>query len=179
MNKNDVFYFGYVAAKHGLKGDLLLKLDVDDTSNYKNIDSLFVEVNKNLMPLFISKINFAKQNEAIITCEDVGDVKQFVGCSVYLAIKHLPKLEGDKFYYHEIIGYKVTDKAYGEIGVLQTVLEYPHQQIFSIKHLGKEILVPVVDEFIDRVDKANKHLYLSAPEGLIDLYLGNNKEEEE
>ena len=38
---------------------------------------------------------------------------------------------------------------------------------------GTEILVPVIDEVIKRVDREEKKLYISAPNGLIDLYLGD------
>jgi 16S rRNA processing protein RimM len=35
----------------------------------------------------------------------------------------------------------------------------------------KEILVPVIDPVIKKVDRENKTIYIDAPNGLIDLYL--------
>jgi len=179
MTKDDVFYLGYIASKHGLNNSVLVKLDVDNAAQYATVDGVFVELNKALVPLFISKAKVGKNNELIVELEDVSDIKSFIGCSVYLPLEQLPTLEGNKFYFHEVIGYAVTDKIYGEIGFIETVLDYPHQQIFSIKHQGKEILIPIVDDFILEVNKTSKTILLNAPEGLIDLYLNNSKHDEE
>ena len=84
----------------------------------------------------------------------------------------LPKLEGNRFYFHEVRGFKVVDSVYGDIGVLQEVIEYPAQPLFQVMKNGTEILIPVIDEVIDRVDRELKTLYITAPNGLIDLYLG-------
>ncbi|MGA9588941.1 MAG: 16S rRNA processing protein RimM, partial [Salegentibacter sp.] len=43
---------------------------------------------------------------------------------------------------------------------------------FEIKNGDKQILIPMNDEFIQKIDKTNKTIYLNTPEGLVDLYLG-------
>jgi len=45
------------------------------------------------------------------------------------------------------------------------------QELLQLDHNGKEILLPISDELILEVDRENKILYISAPEGLIELYL--------
>ena len=47
------------------------------------------------------------------------------------------------------------------------------QPLFQIMKNGVEILVPVIDQVIRRVDREQKTLYIAAPNGLIDLYLGD------
>ena len=37
---------------------------------------------------------------------------------------------------------------------------------------GTEILIPLIDDFIIALDRANKTITLETPEGLVDLYLG-------
>jgi ribosomal 30S subunit maturation factor RimM len=41
----------------------------------------------------------------------------------------------------------------------------------QIDYNGIEILIPAVDEIFETVDRANKVIAISAPEGLIDIYL--------
>jgi len=43
--------------------------------------------------------------------------------------------------------------------------------LFEINRNGKEILIPVNDHFILKVDRTSKIIYLDVPEGLIELYL--------
>jgi 16S rRNA processing protein RimM len=77
-----------------------------------------------------------------------------------------------------VVGYSVIDEYKGDIGKIATVLEFPHQQIFSIMKNRTEILIPIIDEFIVEVDKKNKTIRVKAPDGLIDLYLNPDNEEE-
>ena len=83
----------------------------------------------------------------------------------------LPKLEGDKFYYHEVIGFTIKDKNFGEVGVIKAINDSTAQALFEIDRNGVEILIPMNDEFIVKVDKPNKTIEVETPEGLIELYL--------
>ena len=91
---------------------------------------------------------------------------------MYLPLELLPVLEGNKFYYHEIIGFEVIDAEKGNIGVIKKVLEYPATPLFSIDFKGKEILMPIIDSVIENVDRETKTIYINAPKGLIELYIG-------
>ena len=83
----------------------------------------------------------------------------------------MPQLEEDEFYYNEIIGFKLIDETIGEIGAISDVLEYPTQAVIQVMKDGKEILIPIHDDIIQKVDKKAKTLTVKAPEGLIDMYL--------
>jgi len=77
----------------------------------------------------------------------------------------------DQFYFHEIIGYKVIDLNRGEIGVISAINDTTSQALFEIDFNGKQILIPMNDEFIHKLNKEEKQLVVNTPEGLIDLYL--------
>ena len=77
----------------------------------------------------------------------------------------------NEFYFHEIIGYEVQDKRHGFIGCVEEILDRPEQEIIRILKGKKEILVPLTDEMISKIDRKKKILILDTPEGLVDLYL--------
>ena len=60
---------------------------------------------------------------------------------------------------------------HGNIGTLVKVMDLPRQSLLQIAFEDKEILVPLVDEVIMKVDRKKKELHIRAPEGLIDIYL--------
>ena len=95
-----------------------------------------------------------------------------IGTDVYLPLSMLPSLPEDKFYFHEIIGFEVIDAAHGNIGKIVSINDSTAQALFEIEKDGKQILIPMNDEFIEKVDKKNRTLRVITPEGLIDLYLG-------
>jgi 16S rRNA processing protein RimM len=83
----------------------------------------------------------------------------------------LPKLDGNKFYYHEVIGFNVFDINKKYIGKLSSINDSVSQPLFIIDLHGVEILIPMIDAFIYLVDRDSKKLILDIPEGLVDLYL--------
>ena len=90
---------------------------------------------------------------------------------IYLPLDLLPKLEGNQFYFHEVIGFKVIDKNHGEVGVIVSINDSAAQPLFEIEQGDKEIFIPLIDNFIKKVDRENKVIQVETPEGLIDLYL--------
>ncbi len=172
MNIKDCYYLGRVTKPWGTKGQMVLFLDVDSPEDYAGLDSAFVEVKGQLVPYFF-RIDQLNGNRIVVTFEDVAADKaaELAGHDLYLPLDTLPKLEGNKFYFHEVTGFKVIDSEKGDIGTLESVIEYPAQPLFQVMKNGVEILIPVIDEVVDRVDREEKTLYVTAPKGLIDLYV--------
>jgi 16S rRNA processing protein RimM len=83
----------------------------------------------------------------------------------------LPPLTGNRFYYHEVKGYTVMDKNFGNAGIVEEVLEYPHQAVLRVLLRNKEILIPITDDIVLDVDREKRIIHTEAPEGLIELYL--------
>ena len=174
MNKEDCFYLGKIVSKFSFKGEVLVKLDTDDPESFLEMESVFIDMNKNLIPFFIEKSSLQKSNLLRLKFEEITseeDADRILKKELYLPLSFLPELEDDQFYFHEIIGFKVIDKLFGEVGILKGVNDSTPQALFEIEREDKEILVPVNDDFIDKLDKTNKVLYLNVPEGLIEMYL--------
>ena len=168
------FYVGKILKLFASKGALLAYLDVDDPEDYINLESVFVRMNNQLIPFFIENIELRHKNNAVLTFEDVDNPEQasmLTGCEMFLPLDMLPPLTGNRFYYHEIKGFSIIDTIYGEAGIVEEVMEYPHQAVLRINNKGKEILIPISDEIIAEVDRINRTLHITAPEGLIDLYM--------
>ena len=174
MRKEDCFFLGKIVKKYSFKGELLVTLDTDQPEMYTEMESVFVEVNHNLVPFFIESASLHKSRMLRIPFEDVyteAEADDLLGSELYLPLDLLPPLEGNKFYFHEIIGFKVTDLNKGSIGVISGVNDQTSQALFEIDFEGREILIPINDEFIVKLDREAKTISLNTPEGLIDLYL--------
>ena len=174
MRKEDCFFLGKIVKKYSFKGELLVTLDTDQPEMYTEMESVFVELNHNLVPFFIESASLHKSRMLRIQFEDVyteAEADDLLGSELYLPLDLLPPLEGNKFYFHEIIGFKVTDLNKGSIGVISGVNDQTSQALFEIDFEGREILIPINDEFIVKLDREAKTISLNTPEGLIDLYL--------
>lgn len=175
MHKDDCFYLGKIAKKFSFKGEVLIYLDTDEPEMYEDLESVFVEFNKNLVPFFIENAQLHKNDFLKVRFEDVDNEEkadELIGREVYLPLSMLPELEGNKFYYHEVIGFDVIDKRLGNIGKIVSINDSAAQPLFEIDKDGIEILIPMIDDFIVEVNRNNKSISLNTPEGLVDLYLG-------
>ncbi len=174
MNIEDCFYLGKIVKKYSFKGELLIKLDTDEPELYDQLDSVFMMVRNNFIPFFIESSQLHKSNLLRVKFEDVNteeDADSLLKCELYLPLEFLPKLEGTKFYFHEIIGFTVEDTVFGEVGIITGINDSTAQALFEINRDGTEILIPMNDEFIKTLDRDKKIIHVETPEGLIDLYL--------
>jgi len=174
MRKEECFFLGKVVKKYSFKGEVLVKLDTDEPGLYTKMESVFVDINNNLVPFFIEKSSLHKSTLLRVQFEDVYTdeaAENLIGTLLFLPLEQLPKLSETQFYYHEIIGFRVIDKNFGEVGVVKGVNDQTAQPLFIIDRNSKEVLIPLNDDFIKKIDRTNKELHLETPEGLIDIYL--------
>ena len=174
MRKEDCFYLGKIVRKHSFKGEVVVKLDTDEPELYKNMESVYVEFGSNLVPFFIDKSSLHKGNQLRVQFEDVYSEEEadaILKCGIYLPLNLLPKLEGNKFYFHEVIGFTVIDENFGIVGEINHINDKAAQPLFEIDREGKEIYIPLIDEFIKKIDRENKTVEVITPDGLIELYL--------
>ena len=174
MRKEDCFYLGKIVRKYSFKGEVVVKLDTDEPELYKNMESVFVEHGKDLIPFFITESLLQKGNQLRVRFETVDteqDADAIMNSGIYLPLEFLPKLKGNQFYFHEVIDFAVEDVNFGEFGIIKGINDTTAQPLFEIENDGVEILIPMVDDFIKKIDRKKKRVVLQTPPGLIEMYL--------
>jgi len=169
----DYFYLGVVTKTFGYKGQVVIYLDTDEPEKYKTLEAVFIKEEEEMLPYMIEEFNYKGVNQAIVRFTNVDGeaAKNLVKLELYLPLSFLPPLRGNKFYFHEVIGFDVIDQTKGNIGKCVDFMEISRQPVMQIDFHGKEILIPVVDAFFETVDREKKVMIIDAPEGLIDIYL--------
>jgi len=172
--KEECFYLGKIVSKYSFKGELLVKLDTDEPELYSNLESVFVSIGNSLVPFFIKRSSLHRTNLLRVRFEEINDeadADRIMGSELYLPLQFLPKLTGNKFYYHEVIGFTIVDEVHGNIGTVVSVNDSASQALLEAKKDGKDLMIPVNDEIITKIDRPNKTIFVTTPEGLVDLYL--------
>lgn len=174
MNFEGYFYLGKIAKLHGYKGEVSLFLDVTNPSDYNKLERVFVDVDGVLIPFFIDQLKPKNKGFVAVKFQDVNDenaAKKLLKKSIYLPDNELSELDETSFYDHEISGFKVFDEVKGYIGIADTVIDLVSNPLMRIEFEGKEILIPIFDGLISKVDRNKREIHIQAPEGLIDLYI--------
>ena len=171
MNKQDCFYLGKIVSKFSFKGEVLLKLDSDEI-DFKKLKTIFLEIDGAIIPYSIDNIKLHKSSLLRIRFENINNeekANKIIKIKTYLPIKDLPKLNGNKFYYHEITNFMVLDLTLGEIGKVLKVNDQTSQPIIIVINNNSEIMIPLVDDFLIDINRDKKTLTFNLPEGLTTL----------
>jgi len=174
MRKEDCFYLGRIVRKHSFKGEVVIKLDTDEPELYQEMESIFVDLGNNLIPFFIEKSSLHKGNQLRVQFEDIyteEEADAILKSDIYLPLDLLPKLTGNKFYFHEVIGFTIVDEQFGEVGILESINDKAAQPLFEIKNGENEIFIPMIDDFIKKIDREKQQILVATPAGLIEMYL--------
>ncbi|MEH0007186.1 MAG: ribosome maturation factor RimM [Flavobacteriales bacterium] len=168
------YYLGRISRTHGKWGSVLIALNTDQPELYYRSKTLFIERAGRPFPLSIEKIKPLHRNKIKVDFKGYQYVdtaaEELVGKAVFLPLSSLPALSGNQFYYHEVIGFNTLTQGQS-LGTIKRVKEIgTAQDLFVIDYGGSEILVPIVDEFIERVDREKREIHLKLPAGLLDLY---------
>jgi len=172
----DYYYLGKITKKYSFKGELLIKIDSDQTDIYKKIKTLFIFHSNKLNTYKIEVIRIHKESVLRVKFEGVNsedDADVIINCDVFLPLSHLPILTGNKFYYHEVINFLIVDEIFGELGKISNIKENNSQDLFVINNTKGEVLIPIHDEFIIKVDRVKSEILVKTPDGLIDLYINS------
>ena len=175
IDLTDSVCLGTITKTHGIKGQVVIKLDRLSSDDIQKMEWVFIEIDGLPVPFFIEEHEEKTTDTFILSLENVvteEDAVELIDNKVYIYKKDIRSGTISETINHlsQIIGYTVIDTVKGEIGVLQDVLDIEMNPLLKIAHNKKEILLPVQNEFITAIDPKNKVISVTTPEGLIDLF---------
>jgi 16S rRNA processing protein RimM len=166
------FKIGKFAASYGLMGELVLQHSLGKRTTLKGLETIFIEAQKdNFMPYFIENASIKSDTETYIKLEGINsketarkltpkeawleesDFKKFATKSAPISLLGFNMIDGDT-----------------DLGEIIEVIEQPHQVLCTILYHGNEALIPVHEASLLKVDKRNKKVYVTLPDGLLDIY---------
>jgi 16S rRNA processing protein RimM len=174
MDLKDSIYIGQIAKLHGYKGGVSLFLDVTHPEEYMDMESFFIEIDGILTPFFVESFKLKNKGFAAVKFQGIDteqEAKSLLKKKVFIPETELRELDESNFYDHEVIGYEVEDVVKGKIGKVTAIADLKQNPLLVIEFKDKEILLPIFEGLIVKVDRKLKRLKVKAPDGLIDLYL--------
>ncbi len=172
---NQYFKIGKLAATFGLNGQLILEHSLGKKTSLKGLENIFLE-NKidSFLPYFIESVKIKNEKEVYIKIEGITSkesAKPLIKKEVWLTESDFKKFSATSSPI-SLLGLMVINND-EELGEVTEVIEQPHQLLCKIILNGKEVLIPVHDESLEKIDKKNKKLFVNLPDGLLELYKEN------
>ena len=170
----EYFRIGKLVAVHGLKGELVLKHDLGKKTSLRGLQAVFTEEKKNsLLPWFIESTKIKNEKEIYLKLEGIHSRE----AAMKLTRKEV-WLPEDEFRRYSVksaatglLGYIIIfhDEALGEI---LEVIEQPQQLLCRLELQGKEVLIPLHEGSLKKIDHKKKQVQVELPDGLLEVYLG-------
>ncbi len=171
---NNYIHIGKLVATHGVKGELIVKHSLGKQADFKNAEAIFIEQIKNeYLPYFHEKSIIKNNTETIVKLEGI-DTKEaaakLLQKKIWLTKNDFEKLVS-KTAPVNLIGFNVINNK-ENLGVIESVIEQPQQILLQLTIHKKEVLIPVNDSTLKKIDRKKKEVHVILPDGLLEIYLG-------
>ncbi|MVT07773.1 ribosome maturation factor RimM [Chitinophaga tropicalis] len=171
---NNYFSIGKLVSVFGLQGEFVLKHSLGKKTSLPGVEVLFLEEKKNsFIPHFIQKTSIKDHEHVFVKLEGIDnkeDARRLVQMPVYLAEDDFKK-QASSSAPLSLLGFTVQDKEQGILGTIEEVIEMPMQTLAKLTFREKEVLLPLNEQSLVKVDKKKQIVHVDLPEGLLDIYL--------
>ena len=169
---NNYFKIGKLVATYALKGEIILQHSLGKKTSLKGLETFFIEEKAGaFLPYFIESAKIKNDKETYVKLEGINskeDAHKMVQNEVWLLEEDFKKF-AHKSAPISLLGFTMINEDV-ELGEILEVIEQPHQVLCKILLNGREALIPIHEEFLDKIDKKNRQVYVSLPDGLLEIY---------
>ena len=169
----EYFKIGKIVASFGLKGEVILKHNLGKKTSLKGLQTIFIEERKQgFLPWFIETTKIKNEEELYLKLQGI-DVREQ---AISLTQKEIwiPENDFKKFSAKSspinLLGYEVVENE-NILGTILEIIEQPHQLLCRIEVAEKEVLIPLHEGTIKKIDRQNNRVIVELPEGLLEIYL--------
>ena len=163
---------GKISKPYGLRGEVNIILEPEAGTYIEPDYPLFIDLDGQRVPFFVEEVELISADQAIIKFEFIDSMEEaraISGCELFFDSARTSGPDKQVENMSALVGYMALDQNKGELGLVNAFVPHSMNPIFIIDHKGNELLVPAVEEFIQRVDPKTRELHLILPEGLSDL----------
>ena len=170
----EYYKIGKLVAAFGVKGEMILKHSLGKKSALKGLKAIFIEEQKqSFIPWFIIVAKPKSDDETYIQLEGIDSRE----AALKLTQKEVWLPEED-FKKHasansplSFLGFNIIDNG-KELAPILEIIEQPHQLLCRIEIDDKEVLIPLNEQTLQKVDIKKRQVFVTLPDGLLDIYLG-------
>jgi len=169
----EYFNIGKLVAVHGLKGELLLAHELGKKTGLKDLKAVFIEGKKNeFIPWFIETAKSKSADEIYLKLEGIDSREsalKLLKKNIWITADDHKKF-ASKNAPSSLIGYNIINQK-DPLGEILEVIEQPHQILCRIEMNGKEVLIPLHEGSLKKIDHKKQQVMVELPEGLLEIYL--------
>lgn len=169
----EYFKTGKLVAAFGVKGEMIFSHSFGKKTSLKGLKVIFIEDRKNsFFPWFIESAKIKSDNEVYLKLESVDSREaaiKLIQKEVWLNEEDFKKFAARASPVN-LLGYEIAE-ANNNLGKILEIMEQPHQLLCRLEISGKEVLIPLNESTLLKIDHKKKKVIVTLPEGLLEIYL--------
>jgi len=164
---DELILLGKITRTQGFDGTLVILLEKGLSERTKELESVFVVIDGLPVPFFISSLN---RSGDLLHVKFEGyelkeKVTEFTGCAVMVEMGKVTMSDNSLPVY--LVGYMLVDSDEYLAGKIVRIASYPMQIMLVVEDVrGRELLVPLNEDWIIRIDKKGRKIMMNLPEGM-------------
>ena len=167
---NKYLDLGQIVNVKGLKGEVKVNPFTEDNTRFERLPKVFVKKAKGDMKEYsISKVGYNK-NQVIIKFKEINTVEEAETLrNSYILVDRdvLGELPEGVYYIADLIGLDVYTEAQEYLGKVDDIFSTGSNDVYVVKdELGKQRLLPGIDEVLKKIDIPNGKIIVNLIEGL-------------
>jgi 16S rRNA processing protein RimM len=158
---------GTIAASRGLRGHIKVNVETDFPQRFSVSSRIYIDK----QAVSIDESSWHK-GQAIIKLRGVDteeEADRLVGRTIEIRRSQLFSLEEDVYFHFQLVGLEVITTGGDTIGTITDILSMASADIYVIKGMSGEILIPATDEVIKSVDPDKGTMVIEPMDGLLSL----------
>ncbi|MCK4414265.1 MAG: 16S rRNA processing protein RimM [Candidatus Eisenbacteria sp.] len=161
---------GRVGRPFGLKGEVVIHYTGDTSARFHPGEKVQVVTPHGRVPATIVRARALSKKFVVVFAgrESIEAVKEWVNCPLEVRARDLPPLEEGRYYHFQLIGLKVYAADGRFIGLLEEVWTTGGNDVYCVRHDGREVLVPAIEDAIVGIDLEQGTMNLKNLEGMIE-----------
>ena len=171
QNSTSLIALGEIIKPHGLNGELKFNLYNPSSANLA-VGKMVQLTGKNIpkMEFEIEGISDSSLPMRVFFkgISSKSDAERLRGALISVPRDELPELESGEYYLFDLIGFNILDEKKDSIGNVKDVTSLPASNVLVTDYNNKEVLIPLVDDFIQLIDFENRTIIIHVMEGLLD-----------
>ena len=164
---------GKLVSVFGLQGEMILHHRLGKKTGLKGLEVIFLEEKKGeMLPHFLQEAKAKNEQEICVRIEGINTkeaARRLMQKEVWLQEEDFVKFAG-KSAPISLVGFHVIDQD-RDLGEILELIEQPHQLLCRLEIQGKEVLIPISEETLVKIDQSGKQVFLQLPDGLLGIYL--------
>ncbi len=166
---NKYLELGQIVNVKGLKGEVKVNPFTEDATKFERIPKVFIKYKETLKEYEIEKISYSK-NQVVIKFKSIDTVEEAEKLrNSYIVVDReiFGELPEGVYYIADLIGLDVYTDSNEYLGKVDDIFNTGSNDIYVVKdELGKQILLPGIDEVIKNVDIESGKIIVNLIEGL-------------